>query len=365
MVTLKDVAERAGVSTATVSYVINNKENKVSESVAKKVREAAAELGYQPNMAARALRSSRSNIIGIISEDIATFQVNNIVQGINQTADRKNYQILLGDLNLCDKIWHDGIQDYTRILEYRSEIQEKIDIFRTVGVGGIIYVGMHDRDITGLVQADVPLVYAYSYTQNAEDYMVNNDNQRVATEAVTAMIRSGHRRVGLISGPVDSVPAFKRLMGYQTALMNAGIAMDPELVAYGNWSVVSGEEACRRLMEQKERPTALFCMNDWMAVGAMKVLKGLGLQIGKDIVLTGFDNIDLCDFVEPALTSVRIPLVEIGRLAAKKVIALAEGNFECIHREELPCHIIGRETFPYTREGGTDSFNEEKITGKR
>ena len=88
MATLKDVAERAGVSTATVSYVMNNKENKVSAGVAKKVRMAARELGYQPNIAARALRSSRSNIIGIISEDIATFQVNNIVQGINQTADR-------------------------------------------------------------------------------------------------------------------------------------------------------------------------------------------------------------------------------------------------------------------------------------
>ena len=183
MVTLKDVAERAGVSTATVSYVMNNKENKVSEGVAKKVRMAARELGYQPNIAARALRSSRSNIIGIISEDIATFQVNNIVQGINQTADRENYQILLGDLNLNSRIWRDGRQDYSLVMDYRDEIRDKVEIFRMVGACGIIYVGMHDRDITGLLQTDIPLVYAYSYTKNPGDYMVNNDNQRVTTRA--------------------------------------------------------------------------------------------------------------------------------------------------------------------------------------
>ena len=347
MATLKDVAERAGVSTATVSYVMNNKENKVSETVAQKVRRAARELGYQPNIAARALRSSRSNIIGIVSEDISTFQVNNIVQGINQAADRENYQILLGDLNLCEKIWHDGRQDYSLTMNYRKEVRDKIEIFRTVGACGIIYVGMHDRDITGLIRTDMPLVYAYSYTKNPGDYMVNNDNQRVATQAVEAMLRQGRKRIGLISGPVESVPAYKRLMGYQTALMEAGAAMDPALIEYGDWSPYSGEKACRRLMALEERPDALFCMNDWMAVGAMKVLKEMGIAIGEEIVLIGFDDIELCDYVEPALTSISIPLVEIGRLAAEKLIRLTAGGQECRHREELPCRIIGRETFGY------------------
>ena len=186
MTTLKDVAKRAGVSTATVSYVMNQRTNKVSESVAAKVRKAARELGYQPNMAARALRSNKSNIIGVISEDIATYQVNNIVQGINQEADAQNYHIFLGDLNLNGKIWHDGIQDYGKVFDYRSQIQDKIDIFRTIGVAGIIYAGMHDRDVTGLVQTDIPLVYAYSYTQNEQDYMVDNDNQQVSMEVEEA-----------------------------------------------------------------------------------------------------------------------------------------------------------------------------------
>lgn len=347
MITLKDVAKQAGVSTATVSNVINRKMNKVSDDVARKVQEAAAELGYQPNLAARALRSSRSNVIGILSEDIATFQVNNIVQGINQTVDRENCHIFLADLNLSEKIWYEGTQDYRKVSEYRSQIQEKLDIFQTMGVGGVIYVGMHDRDVTGLVQTKLPLVYAYSYTQNAEDYTVNNDNQKVTLEAVSAMVREGHRRIGLVSGPIDSVPAYKRLMGYQTALMNGGIIMDPQLIAYGNWSVDSGEKACRRLMECNQPPTALFCMNDWMAVGAMRFLKKAGIKAGEEIVLMGFDDIDLCDYIEPALTSIHIPLTEIGRLAAKKAIALMGGSSDCVHREELPCQIIQRDTFHY------------------
>ena len=204
MITLKDVAEKAGVSTATVSYVLNNNDKKISEKVAQKVRAAAAELEYKPNIMARALRSNKSSIIGVLSEDITTFQVNNIVQGIVQSADKENFQVLLGDLNLNGKIWHDGIQDYSKVMDCREEIQEKIDVFLKAGAGGIIYVGMHDRDVTGLISTEIPLVYAYCYTQNSQDYMIDSDNQRIATEVVAAMLQKGHHRVGLISGPVDS-----------------------------------------------------------------------------------------------------------------------------------------------------------------
>lgn len=348
MATLKDVAERAGVSTATVSYVLNRRgDKKVSEKVVDRVRKAAKELDYQPNMMARALRSNKSRIIGIISEDITTYQVNHIVQGIIQRTDKEKYQTILGDLNLNAKIWHDGIQDYGKVSGFRNEIQEKIDLFRMVGVGGIIYVGMHDRDVTGLLKTDIPTAYAYCYTQNPKDYMVASDNQQIATDIVSAMVNKGHRRIGLVSGPVDSVPAYKRLMGYQTALMTAGIAMDPALVAYGNWSDGSGEMSCRKLMANDDPPTAIFCMNDWMAVGAVKELKQMGLEAGKDVAVTGFDNIDICDYIEPKLTSVSVPLIEIGRTAAQKVIALSEGRDGGSQREELPCRIIERDTFRF------------------
>ena len=345
MTTLKDVARKAGVSTATVSYVLNNSDKKVSEKVAQRVREVARELDYRPNMAARTLRLSRTNIIGIISEDVTTYQVSNILQGVNQVADRENYQIILADLNLNEKVWTDEGQDYTIVENYREEIREKIRIFQVAGAVGIIYIGMHDRDITGLFETDMPLVYAYCYTRNKKDHMVNADNQKITTQAVEAMIRKGHRRIGLISGPVESVPAYKRLMGYQTALMQANLTLDPELIAYGKWGVASGGAACRKLMELQKPPTAIFCMNDLMAIGAMKVLKEKGCQIGKDVDVMGFDDIDTCELVEPALTTIRIPLTELGRMAADKMISLIQNKEEGEAWQELPCTLIERESF--------------------
>lgn len=347
MITLKDVARRAGVSTATVSYVLNNSSKKVSEKVAQRVRDAARELDYRPNMAARTLRLNKNNIIGIISEDVTSYQVSNILQGVNQVADRENYQIILADLNLNEKVWTGENQDFTRVENYRDEIQEKIRIFQMAGVGGIIYIGMHDRDITGLFETDMPLVYAYCYTRNEEEHMVNADNQKITTQAVEAMIRKGHRRIGLISGPVESVPAYKRLMGYQTALMQANIMLDPKLIAYGKWGVVSGGAACRRLMELADPPTAIFCMNDLMALGAMKVLKERGCLIGKDVDIMGFDDIDACEFVEPRLTTIRIPLAELGKMAAGKVISLIQNEEDGERSRELPCTLIERESFVF------------------
>lgn len=348
MTTLKDVARKAGVSTATVSYVLNNSDKKVSEKVAQRVREAARELDYRPNMAARTLRLSKTNIIGIISEDVTTYQVSNILQGINQVADQENYQIILSDLNLNEKVWTGECQDYTRVENYREEIREKIRIFQVAGAVGIIYIGMHDRDITGLFQTDMPLVYAYCYTRSKKDYMVNADNQKITVQAVEAMIRKGHRRIGLISGPVESVPAYKRLMGYQTALMQANIMLDPGLIAYGKWGVASGGMACRRLMEQPAPPTAIFCMNDLMAIGAMKVLKEKGFEIGVDVDIMGFDDIDTCDLVEPRLTTIRIPLSELGRAAAHKMICLIQDRETGEHQEELPCTLVERESFVFS-----------------
>lgn len=344
MVTLKDVAERAGVSTATVSYVLNNRK-KISEEVTKKVHQAIQELDYQPNMMARALRSNKSNIIGVLSEDITSYQVNNIVKGINEIADQEKYQILLSDLGLGDKIWNGSFQDYTKVMNYQDQIQEKLNIFRLAGVGSIIYVGMHDRDITGLLQTDMPLVYAYNYTKNPEDIMVSSDNQKISYQTVSFMIEKGHRRIGLISGPVDSIPAFKRLIGYQTALMEAGISMDPQLVTYGNWSHTSGMKECRKLMELKDAPTAIFSMNDWMAVGAMKAMKEMGIQAGKDVEIVGFDDIELCLFSEPQLSTIRVPLEEIGREAARKITQMSEKKEMSNNYEELPCTFIERESF--------------------
>ena len=191
MATLKDVAKRAGVSTATVSYVLNDKLDKVSPEVTERIREVMKELDYQPNMMARALRSRKTNIIGVLSEDVTTFQVSSVLKGINQAADEMKYQIILGDLALSDKIWNGRIQDYTQVVNYREEIREKLNIFRAAGVSGVIYVGMHNRDVSNLLNTDMPLVYAYCYTKEEGDITVDCDNQVISRELTEKMAQKG------------------------------------------------------------------------------------------------------------------------------------------------------------------------------
>lgn len=348
MATLKEVAQLVGVSTATVSYVLNNKSNKVSKDVTDKVWKAVKELNYQPNLTARALRSNKSRIIAVLSEDITSYQVNNIVKGINQVANEQKYQIILGDLGLSEKIWNGKKQDYSKVVEYSDEIQNNLAIFKTAGVGGVIYVGMHNRDVTGLLHTEIPLVYSYCYTNKETDIAIDCDNQMVSATLVRQMIEKGHKRIGLISGPVDSVPAYKRLMGYQTSLMNGFIPMDPQLVTYGNWSDTSGYEACKQLFTVDNPPTAIFCMNDWMALGAYKFLKEKDIKIPQDVEIVGFDDIDLCQYMEPKLTSVEMPLAEIGREAAEIMIKIMEEGKVDSYNKELKCRIKERESFQHS-----------------
>lgn len=341
MATLKDVAERAGVSTATVSYVLNDRKDKVSPAMAKKVRKVAKEMNYQPNMMAKALRSSRSNLIGVIVEDIATFQGSNIIKGINQYAGAHGYHLVLYDLGLMDKIG----SNYDRLFEFQDEIQNTMDIFRSAGTSGMIFVSTHERDVTELIHDERPLVYAYCYSRKDKDYMVGYDNQHIAQEVVERMIKKGHKRIGLISGTEGSIPTCQRLAGYQEALKEAGITLDPSIITSGNWSTVAGEEACRKLLAMKEKPSAIFCMNDWMAAGAMKEIKKCGYRIPEDIEVVGFDNTDVGYISEPGLTTIQIPLVEIGMKAAELAISLMEKRPAEAKYHELSCELIIRESF--------------------
>lgn len=148
------------------------------------------------------------------------------------------------------------------------------------------------------------LVYAYCYTNKSEDIAIDCDNENICLEVIESMIHKGYKRIGLISGPVDSVLVYKRLIGYQKALMQARLPMDPNLIVYGNWSEKSGYTASKELIELPDPVTAIVCMNDWMALGAMGALKEKQIQIPQQVEVVGFDNIDLCEYTEPTRTSI-------------------------------------------------------------
>lgn len=340
--TLKDVAAKAGVSTATVSYVLNNRTDKVSEEVADRVRKIAQEMHYKPNIMAKALRSSNTNLIGVMVEDIATTQGSYLVKGINKYAGEHGYHLILYDLGLMDKIG----AEYNRIFDFRAEIDTTMDIFQSVGVAGVIFVGTHDRDLTGLIRADRPIVYAYSHSTDEKDYVVRYDNKNISYDAVSKMIKKGHKKIGIISGDMDSWPVRQRMEGYTAALEEHGIPIEKAMITFGNWSIDSGVAACLSMLALKERPTAIFAMNDWMAIGAIREIKKCGYRIPEDIEIIGFDNTDAAGFlVEPGLSTIQIPLEEIGMKAAEFAIAQIEKKEVEQRCYEFPCELIERETF--------------------
>lgn len=228
---IKDIAQLAGVSAATVSYALNDS-GRVSPEVKSRILSIAAENNYMPNLIAKSLRANRTYTIGVLVEDIKVLATSRIINGIQKYAESHGYQILLSDLGLWEKI----DCRYDEAVLYKDKIQAALGLFKSLQADGIIYIGMHDRNITGLLDTDKLIVYTYCYTENKSDYMVTYSND-IAYDMVKYLIDSGHRKIGLISGPINSTPSHKRLLGYQTALMEHGIELNLKYISVGNWSM--------------------------------------------------------------------------------------------------------------------------------
>lgn len=336
--TIKDIAKLAGVSTTTVSYALNDS-GKVGTEVKQKILRIAKENNYRPNLIAKSLRSNRSKIIGILAEDINVLATPRIMNGIQQFADENDYQIVLNNLNLCEKIGN----RYDEAYNYKDEIKISVNLMKGLQVDGIIYIGMHDRNISGLVETDRPIVYTYCYTDDQADYNVTYSND-ISFDITSYLIENGHKNIGLISGPINSTPSHKRLLGYQTALMKHGVPLSFEYISVGNWEYSFAYDACSKFLEMSNRPTAIVAMNDIMAIGAIEAAIDKGFNVPNDLSIVGFDNTDIGKYYRPKLSTVDLPLKEIGNMAASIIDKIAKG--EQIEQKNyiLPCNLIKRET---------------------
>jgi len=337
---IKDIAKLAGVSAATVSYALNDS-GRVSPQVKQRILEIAAANNYMPNLIAKSLRSNRTYTIGVLVEDIKVLATSRIINGIQKYAESHGYQILLSDLGLWEKI----DCRYDEALLFKDKIQSALSVFKSLQADGIIYIGMHDRNVTGLLETDKPIVYTYCYTENKTDYMVTYSND-IAYDVTNYLIDIGHKKIGLISGPINSTPSHKRLLGYQTALMERGIELNLKYISVGNWEYEFGYKACEEFMhmQKEERPTAIFAMNDLMAIGAIEAAGKLGFSVPKDLSVIGFDDTEIGRYYHPKLTTVALPLQEIGSIAAEIIDKLSSGEAVDIQEQILPCTMIKRET---------------------
>ncbi len=338
--TLKEIAKIAGVSIATVSYALNDSD-KVSDSVKKKILKIAEEGNYQPDKRAQSLRTGRTKLIGILTEDISFVFTSSIIQGVYKFAEENNYHVVLSDTRLKEKIG----SHYENTPIYKAEINKQIDFLLGYHVDGIIYIGCHDRDISGIVECDKPIVYTYCFTDSKEDYMVLYDNVKSAYNVTQYLIESGHRKIGLIRGPEMSNPSNERFLGYQMALMEYRIPLDLSYVKTGDWSYKTGFEEAMKLLSAKDRPTAVFALNDYMAMGVMEAASRLSIKVPEELSIVGFDDVEICGFSKPKLSSVSVPVEDMGYLSATMLHKICTCPEEISDRKViLPCEMVLRDS---------------------
>lgn len=318
MATIKEIARACSVSVATVSNILNHKPG-ASEETRKMVMEKVKELNYTPNTVARNLKTKNTKSIGVIVEDMTIFSIPDIVDGITEHCEEENYQILLINLRLFKKY-----QDtYYHRDDYYGLVKDEIWKLIAKQVEGIIYVAAHERTIRCIPEdLPIPAVMAYGYTDSVKVPSVVVNDEDGAFQITSHVIEQGHKKIGVITGKQDSPHAQERLLGYQRALYENGILYNPALICTGDWTRISGYQCTDGLLERQV--TAIFCMNDLMAGGVYDRLEELELRPGEDISIAGYDNRELSGYYKPPLSTITLPLHDIGYDASEIMLKMLQ-----------------------------------------
>ncbi|MBT2517626.1 LacI family DNA-binding transcriptional regulator [Streptomyces sp. ISL-90] len=335
---IRDVAAAAGVSVTTVSHVLNDTPHtRTSDETKARVREAAAELGYQPNRLARGLRTQASGMVGLLTEEIATTpHAGRIILGAQEEASKRSLTLAIINSRL-------NIDPEVEVAQVQAFIDRQAD--------GIIYATVfHDEVVPPEELHGLPAVLIGARDRHGEVPSVMPDERGGAASVVDLLVRQGHRRIAFAASSVD-VPATRgRLRGYRDGMLAAGLDPD-EFIVEAVSEASGGYKATMGLLDHGRdpatRPTAVFCYNDRMAMGAYRAAAELGLQVPADVSIVGFDDQDpIAESLFPALTTVALPHYEMGAWAVRTVASLIEGRDEVgllgAHPVLLDCPIVER-----------------------
>ncbi len=301
--TIRDVAAHAGVSHQTVSRVINNSSSVRPETRAK-VEQAIAELGYRPNEIARFMARGRTGTLACLSPNLTDYSFASIIEGAQAEARSHGYHLLTALASDQES--------------FATLIDELVSSGRTEG---LLVINPYSDERQVVLPPHIPAVVAGARTgANSAVSSVVLDDERVGELATDHLLKLGHRRIGLITGPQGETCAQERQTGFERALQRADLLPDAALVVAGDWSAGSGYEAMQRLMESGPLPSAVFVQNDRMAVGVLRAAHDMGLRVPQDLSVVSVDDIPLASFFAPPLTTVRQDFGRIGRDAARLLI---------------------------------------------
>ncbi len=302
--TLKNVAEKAGVSISVASRVLG-RYGYVSQETRRKVLEIAKKIGYQPDMVARSLKTKQTYSIGVIISDITTSFFTSVVRGIEDVANQNGYNV-----TLCNSDEDpDKESEYLRVLYGRK-------------VDGLVIssTGRNTAYLKRLIRADLPVVLLDRGIKDIETTEVLIDNREGAYQAVNHLIGLGHKRIGIINGIKGITTSEERFEGYKKALQKNGIPLEGTLIKYGDFRIEKGREAMEKFIKMVNPPSAVFVSNEVMTTGALLALKENNVKIPQDIALAGFDDPIWAALIEPPLTAVRQPSYSVGTIACQSLL---------------------------------------------
>ena len=327
---ITDVAERAGVSTATVSYVLNDVAGaRVAPATRERVRAAAGEVGYRPNTLARALRTRRTHTIGFVSDDVATSPfATEMIRGAQEAARRAGSLLLLVNVSDADQMCADSIH---------ALVQRQVD--------GVVVATMYHRIIDVPDELTlVPHVLLDCRPKDDSGVFVVPDEVGGTEAVLTELLEAGHRRIGHVTDRRRPVAAEMRLATYREVLARWGVRFDSKLVVADDSDHVGGWRATCRLLEASRRPTAVFYFNDRMAAGGYRAAGEHGLVIPKDLSVVGFDDQQaVAESLWPGLTTAALPHFAMGEWAVSTLLkAVEETDHDEAGGVTLPCELVRR-----------------------
>ncbi|MBP2630907.1 MAG: transcriptional regulator, LacI family [Firmicutes bacterium] len=329
--TIKDVARKAGVSIATVSRILNGT-GVVSPKLIENVQTTIKEIGYQPNAVARALKIKESKSIGLIIPDIENPFFPALVRGVEDTARKYDYAVIL-----CNS---DG---------YAEEEQRYIRFLHSKQVDGVIFTGSIDSDqnLALLAELNMPVVTLDRQSQLENISSVSVDNYYGATLAVEHLLDQGANKIAFLGGADRLSVAVERFQGYQDVLKKRGIPIVDDLILHGEFTFNSGYENTAILLKKQEKFDAVFAANDLIAFGVIDCLTKHGIEVPREIIVAGYDDIRMAGWYKPSLTTVRQPVYQMGEKTVEILLALFSKPESEIYTERFRPELIIRNSTKY------------------
>lgn len=336
MSTINDIAHEAGVSRATVSNVINNKDC-VRDETREKVLQIIEAHKYLPNAMARNLKSNRTNMIGVIAEDITSFITPQIVDGIDAWCEEHDIFMLLQNLRVYQKYVY-NLSNYS---ESKEALQRIADLLVTHQVNAVIYIGDQYRDVSDIIpKIPIPLLCVQCYAEGIPSLSI--DNEDAAYQMTRYILEKGHRDIGVITGILQA--SEKRLQGVKKALKEKALALNPQWIFRGDWTYQAGIHAAQSMLMLEKYPSAVFAFCDNMAAGMIAALSEQNPVAIRKMSIAGFDD-SIAEYLTPKLTTISAPFHDVGYNAAKLLEQLLCGEkSKSMEQQFLPCKIVIRDS---------------------